>query len=160
MVDLGAHSLGTSLAFTAFQSDDTLQDRIHQTYAYNPAFSPFAEENVSDKYEADGRVRYFIDLSDPVSVGGIGSIGPQNVVYRNNWNPLTAHSLTQWGGKGSWSWETDAGEDAAPKIKQEEEIVDADNDGVPDDAMVVGDDYQLDFGDDFNSGAWRVYFNT
>ena len=96
-VDLGAHSLGTSLALTAYQNDDTLQDRIHQSYLYNPAYSPFAE-NVTAKYEKDDRVRYFIDLSDAVSVGDMGSIGPKTVVYRNNWNPISAHRLVQWGG--------------------------------------------------------------
>jgi len=157
-VDLGAHSLGTSLALTAYEADPTLQNRIHESYMYSPAFTPFTG-NITDKYEADDRVRYFIDLSDIVSIGDLGSKGPSNVVYRNNWNPLTGHSLTQWGGKGGWSWETDIKEDAAP-IQKEDDFVDADNDGVPDDAMVVGDDYQLDFGEGFDSGAWRVYFNT
>ena len=162
VVDLGAHSLGTSLAFTAFQSDDTLQDRIHQTYAYNPAFSPFAEENVSDKYEADDRVRYFIDLSDPVSVGDLGSKGPTNVVYRNNWNPITAHKLVQWGGESGLA-EHDASahkEKPAVEIKTEENIKDYDHDGVPDDILPVdlGDDYTLDLGDAFNADSWKSYW--
>ena len=156
VVDLGAHSLGTSLAFTAFQSDDTLQDRIHQTYAYNPAFSPF------DKYEADDRVRYFIDLSDPVSVGDLGSKGPTNVVYRNNWNPITAHKLVQWGGEAGLA-EHDASaqkEKPAVEIKTEENIKDYDHDGVPDDILPVdlGDDYTLDLGDAFNADSWKSYW--
>ena len=156
VVDLGAHSLGTSLAFTAFQSDDTLQDRIHQTYAYNPAFSPF------DKYEADDRVRYFIDLSDPVSVGDLGSKGPTNVVYRNNWNPITAHKLVQWGGESGLA-EHDASaqkEKPAVEIKTEENIKDYDHDGVPDDILPVdlGDDYTLDLGDAFNADSWKSYW--
>ena len=75
IVDTGAHSLGTSLLTQAFETDDSLQDRIRQSYLFNPAMSPFAE-NVTSKYEADDRVRYFIDLMDPVSVGGIGDRGP------------------------------------------------------------------------------------
>ena len=147
-VDLGAHSLGTSLALTAFQHDDTLQDRIHQSYLYNPAYTPF-HSNVTDAFEADDRVRYFIDLSDVVSAGDLGSRGPQNVVYRNNWNPLTAHSLTQWGGKPGWSWE-DAIKDE-PEIKKEEDVRD-------DSRIVADDDYVLDFGDSFDQGGWNVHF--
>ena len=51
-------------------------------------------------FEHDERVRYFIDLMDPVSVGGIGGTGPSNVVYRTDWslNPLVAHSVNQWAG--------------------------------------------------------------
>ena len=99
VVDIGGHSLGTSLILTAFDNDDSLEDRIHQTYLYNPAMSPFANENVTQKYEDDEGVRYFIDVIDPVSVGGIGSKGPKNVVYRGSYrNPLHSHQLTQWGG--------------------------------------------------------------
>ena len=96
---MGAHSLGTSLLTQAYETDDSLQDRVRQSYLFNPAMSPFAE-NVTSKYEADDRVRYFIDLMDPVSVGGIGSTGPSNVVYRTDWsfNPLVAHSVSQWAG--------------------------------------------------------------
>ena len=131
-------------------------------YAYNPAFSPFAEENVSDKYEADDRVRYFIDLSDPVSVGDLGSKGPTNVVYRNNWNPITAHKLVQWGGESGLA-EHDASaqkEKPAVEIKTEENIKDYDHDGVPDDILPVdlGDDYTLDLGDAFNADSWKSYW--
>lgn len=162
-IDLGAHSLGTSLALTAFQNDDTLQDRIHQSYLFNPAFSPFSKEgNITDKYEADDRVRYFIDLSDPVSVGDLGSKGPKNVVYRNNWNPFTAHKLVQWGGETGLTEHTDAPEAGAP-VKKTELPVDYNHDGVPDPPRstddAVGDDYQLDFGDDFSSDTWNVYWN-
>ena len=162
VVDLGAHSLGTSLALTAFQADDTLQDRIHQTYLYNPAWSPFAQENVTDKYEGDDRVRYFIDLSDPVSLGDLGSSGPTNVVYRNNWNPLTAHKLVQWGGEPTAGLaQHDVAEKEPVDIKTEDAIKDRDHDGVPDFddvAVGVGDDYVLDLGDGFDSGTWDAYW--
>ena len=167
VVDLGAHSLGTSLALTAFQADDTLQDRIHQTYLYNPAWSPFAQENVTDKYEADDRVRYFIDLSDPVSLGDLGSRGPTNVVYRNNWNPLTAHKLVQWGGEPGLQQHDGAAEKDPVDIKTEDAFQDRDHDGVPDatveegadvGAVAVGDDFVLDLGDDFDSGSWNSYW--
>ena len=162
-VDLGAHSLGTSLALTAFQGDDTLQSRIHQTYLYNPAFSPMAEENVADKYEADDRVRYFIDLSDPVSVGDIGSNGPKNVVYRNNWNPFTAHKLVQWGGDTGLEAHDEPEPEPAAPIKKAELPVDYNRDGVPDPprdaADAVGSDYVLDFGDAFNTDSWNTYWS-
>ena len=163
VVDLGAHSLGTSLALSAFQADETLQDRIHQTYLYNPAFSPFAAGNITDKYEGDDRVRYFIDLSDPVSVGDLGSRGPTNVVYRNNWNPLTAHKLVQWGGitEGE-AWEHDAVKPAVD-IRTEQSVKDRDHDGVPDEDVpvpAVGDDYELDLGDDFDPETWDTYWEN
>ena len=153
-VDLGAHSLGTSLSLTAFQNDDTLQDRIHQSYLYNPAFSPFTE-NITDKYEADDRVRYFIDLSDVVSVGDLGSNGPSNVVYRNNWNPITAHKLVQWGGETGLA---EHDEESAP-IEKAELPTDLNHDGVPDIPSTVADDYVLDLGDDFDGDSWNVYWN-
>ena len=161
-VDLGAHSLGTSLALTAYQNDDTLQDRIHQSYLYNPAFTPFAE-NVTAKYEKDDRVRYFIDLSDAVSVGDMGSIGPKNVVYRNNWNPISAHRLVQWGGDTGLAEHDDATLATDAPIKKAELPVDYNRDGIPDpprsSAGVVGDDYDLDLGDDFNADSWNVYWD-
>lgn len=154
VVDLGAHSLGTSLALTAFHNDQTLQDRIHQSYLYNPAFSPIARENITEKYEADDRVRYFIDLADMVSVGNLGSRGPKNVVYRTNWNPITAHKLEQWGGTTGLK-EHDLPD---PPEKKAELPIDYNHDGVPDAPVAVGDDYILDFGDDFDGDAWSEYF--
>ena len=159
-VDLGAHSLGTSLALTAFQNDDTLQDRIHQSYLFNPAFTPLSE-NITDKYEADDRVRYFIDLSDVVSIGDLGSKGPSNVVYRNNWNPLTAHKLVQWGGEAGLE-EHDEPLVTTP-ISKEELPIDYNHDGVPDPprsfADGVGDNFVMDFGDEFNTDSWNVYWS-
>ena len=169
-VDLGAHSLGTSLALTAFHNDPTLQDRIHQSYLFNPAFSPLSKEgNITDKYESDDRVCYFIDLSDPVSVGDLGSKGPSNVVYRNNWNPFTAHKLVQWGGETGLADHDvkDDGETPSlqPQVTKGELPVDYNHDGVPDpprsSADDVGDDggnYVMDFGDDFDGDAWSEYF--
>jgi len=162
-VDLGAHSLGTSLALTAYDADDTLQERIHQSYLYNPAFTPFSE-NITDKFEADDRVRYFIDLSDVVSVGNLGSKGPKNVVYRNNWNPFTAHGLTQWGGRPGLAAHDDPIAEADKPLEKEADLpIDYNRDGIPDPprstADVVGDDYLLDLGDDFNTESWDVYWN-
>ena len=155
-------------------NDEGLQDRVHQSYLYNPAYSPFAKQNVTGKYEKDDRVRYFIDLSDPVSVGGIGSIGPKNVVYRNNWNFVTSHKLVQWGGDTGLAEhddaaESDLGESSARSqglqapIKKADLPVDYNKDGVPDpprsSAATASDDYQLDLGDDFDAGTWNVYWN-
>ena len=98
-VDLAAHSLGTSLALTAYEKNPELYGRIHQTFLYSPAFSPFAiKANVTEKYEKDANVRYFISLSDPVSIGDIGSQGPSNVVYRtgNPLKPMTEHNIESW----------------------------------------------------------------
>ena len=45
-------------------------------------------------------MRYFINTGDVVSIGGIGSVGPVNMVSRNprSLNPLSNHSLEQWTG--------------------------------------------------------------
>ena len=98
IVDAGAHSLGTSLLAEAYQANPGLQDRIRQTFLYNPAISPFNNSNVTQKYESDERVRYFINLNDFASVGSLGESGPKNVVYRTKWslNPLAAHKITEW----------------------------------------------------------------
>jgi hypothetical protein len=156
LVDVGGHSLGTSLITSAFDGDDTLQDRVNQTYLFNPAMSPLTE-NVTQEYEGDDRVRYFIDLLDPVSVGGIGEKGPKNVVYRTSYNP---HNLVNWGGA---TLEHD--EMPAQHHKEEELPYDTTGDGLPNDPVddrqpvVSGDDVFLDFGDDYTDD-WKVHFGA
>jgi hypothetical protein len=164
-IDVGGHSLGTSLIVTAFDNDKALQNRVHQTYLYNPAMSPFAK-NVTQDFEADDRVRYFIDLLDPVSVGDIGEMGPKNVVYRTSYhNPLHSHQLTQWGGPDGGLEEHDdmelEKEHLFEKGESAELPYDHNRDGVPDApaADPVGEDFNLDFGNDFDGGAWQVYWN-
>ena len=166
-VDIGGHSLGTSLVLTAYDNDDSLQDRVHQTYLYNPAMSPFSvRENVTQKYESDDRVRYFIDLLDPISVGGIGSVGPRNVVYRTGWERgLGTHALLSWGGANLDKHDFD------DTIEQKEDPLpyDQNRDGVPDitasaEQPVVApddaaDDFVLDFGDSYNDSGWHTYWN-
>ena len=166
-VDVGAHSLGTSLVLTAFDGDDTLQNRVHQTYLYNPAMSPFSSKNVTQEYEADDRVRYFIDLLDPVSVGDLGEKGPNNVVYRTSYhNPLHSHQLTQWGGPDGGLTEHDEAQLEKEHLIQEKKKAelpyDQNGDGIPDSPRSdpVADEFNLDFGNDFDSGAWKVYWNT
>ena len=38
-VDVGGHSLGTNLILTAYDHDDSLQNRVHETYLYNPTYT-------------------------------------------------------------------------------------------------------------------------
>ena len=165
IVDVGAHSLGTSLLTQAFETDDSLQDRIRQSYLYNPAFTPFAE-NVTDKYEADDRVRYFIDLMDLVSVGDLGSKGPSNVVYRTDWslNPLVAHTIEQWAGP-----ETEPKPEPKPEPSPENQALKEQKptgpfDGAPDTsglptkglASAFGPGVLLDFGEGFDAAAFGL----
>jgi len=72
---------------------------------------------VTDKYEQDERVRWFIDLLDPVSLGDLGGQGPKNAVYRTtfSWNPMAVHSLTAWG-EGT---DMPGKEDVAPQPSKE-----------------------------------------
>ena len=163
-VDVGGHSLGTSLILTAFDGDKTLQDRVHQTYLYNPAMSPFAR-NVTQQYESDDRVRYFMDLLDPVSIGDIGEKGPSNVVYRTSYkDPLHSHNLVKWGGSDG-GLETHDAHEKKPHLEKGELPYDTTGDGVPNDPEpdredgVLADEFTLDFGHSFDSGAWKVYWN-
>ena len=158
MVDIGAHSLGTSLVLQAFDDDDTLQDRVHQTYLYNPAVSPFTTNNITQKFEDDSRVRYFVDLLDPVSVGQLGSKGPRNVVYRTSYkdNPLDSHKLVQWGGDGTrQSHDEDKQDETYFNPKRREfgnaELVNVDNIFQENAVAPVGPDpgVVFDFGDAF-----------
>ncbi len=155
VVDVGAHSLGTSLVATAYQADDSLQDRVRQTYWYNPVFSPFAAldgGNVTDKYESDDRVRYFIDLMDLVSIGDLGSQGPNNVVYRTGnlgLSPLAPHELSQWFGNVELDLQQHDG--IAPTFPNVLEP----SDDLPQEGLgeAMGPGILLDFGPDFNPNS-------
>ena len=130
VVDVGGHSLGTSLIAKAYDDNGELQDRIRQTFMYNPVFSPIAPRNVTDKYEQDERVRWFIDLLDPVSLGDLGGQGPKNAVYRTtfSWNPMAVHSLTAWG-EGT---DKSGKQDVAPQLPKETDVpVGDDNSDLP-----------------------------
>ena len=164
-VDVGGHSLGTGLILTAYSNDPTLQDRVHQSYLYNPTYSPVAH-NITSDYEKDERVRYFIDLMDPVSVGGLGSKGPSNAVYRSNYkmNPLDSHKLVQWGGTNLREHD----EDDAPLVKKDELPYDRTGDGVPNlpepagqpaEPVVNADEFVLDFGDNYDGSSWNEYWD-
>ena len=102
IVDAGGHSLGTTLLLQAYDTPG-IKDRIRQTFLFNPAASPIAEVgtgagNITEKYERDNTVRYFVNLSDLVSSGLLGDEGPVNVVYRTGspLHPMTAHSIDEW----------------------------------------------------------------
>ena len=100
VVDLAAHSLGTSLALQAY-GDKSIYNAIHETYLYNPAYSPLVRGS-ADAYERDANVRYFINTLDPVSMGSLGHQAPSNVVFRAQGDPVAAHKLAQWQGASSY----------------------------------------------------------
>ena len=124
IVDVGAHSLGTVLVLEAYKNRPDLQNRVHMTRLYNPAYNPqllsaSQMPSVSKDFEQDPRVRYFINLGDMVSAGGFGTTGPKNVVYRTPlgndmaWrstgggvDPYHLHVLRQWQGP-YWSGSTE-----------------------------------------------------
>ena len=160
-VDVGGHSLGTNLILTAYDHDDSLQNRVHETYLYNPTYTPTPfVKNITEKFEKDDRVRYFIALLDPVSVGSLGSMGPKNAVYRSGFKelgPFGTHKLMQWGG-ATGLHEHDAKPLAEP-LKEEEKVnQDVAVDSGPAD-VGVGSDFVVDFGDNYNDQAWQVYWN-
>ena len=99
VTDLASHSLGTSLALKAYSDYNRIYDRIHETYMYNPAYSPFLR-GVTDAYERDANVRYFVNLNDMVSMGSLGHRAPRNAVFRSEGGPMSGHQLAQWQGSG------------------------------------------------------------
>ena len=99
MIDLAAHSLGTALALQSYSQSSTTYERIHETYLYNPAYSPLLR-GAADAYERDTNVRYFINLNDVVSMGSFGHRAPRNVVYKTNGSARTGHQIAQWQGSG------------------------------------------------------------
>ena len=100
VIDLAAHSLGTSLALEAY-GNKTIYNAMHETYLYNPAYSPLMRGS-TDAYERDENVRFFVNALDPVSMGGMGHRAPRNVVYRSEGDPISAHNLAQWQGASSY----------------------------------------------------------
>ena len=105
-VDVGGHSLGTALILRSYKENADMQNRIQQTYLYNPAYNPtgylttMAKDDITE-FEKDQRVRYFINLADGVSIGGLGHTGPANVVYKTpigSGTGLNVHKLRQWQG--------------------------------------------------------------
>ena len=100
VIDLAAHSLGTSLALRAFK-DKAIYNAVHETYLYSPAYSPFVK-GLTDDYERDANVRYFINTRDAVSMGGLSNRAPANVVFRSSGNPISAHKLAQWQGSSAY----------------------------------------------------------
>ena len=99
VVDLAAHSLGTTLALQAYLQSAQTYDSIHESYMYNPAYSPIVV-GAADKFERDDSVRYFVNFNDPVSLRSLGHKAPSNVVYRSEGNLLSSHKLAQWQGSG------------------------------------------------------------
>ena len=158
VIDVGAHSLGTALVSKAYDDNGELQDRIRQTYFYNPVFSPIAASNVTDKYEQDERVRFFIDLLDPVSLGDLGREGPKNAVYRTNftWNPMAMHSLTAWN-EGT---DRPGREDVAPPLPKEEDVRMGDNrNDLPTEGLAQATGSSgtlLDFGDGWDTTSFGL----
>ncbi len=102
VVDVAGHSLGTSLILEGYTANPGMIDKVHGTFLYNPAYGAPGLYNIgsTSDYEANPNVRYFINTGDVVSIGGIGSVGPVNMVSRNprSINPLANHSLEQWTG--------------------------------------------------------------
>ena len=164
VVDLAAHSLGTSLALQAYNDRD-VYNKIHETYLYNPAYSPFLRGK-TDAYEKDASVRYFINVRDVVSMGGSAHKAPRNVVYRSEGNVASAHKLAQWQGASSYQepiyhappeTRVHAHKQALYLTKHEEQADDGGADDVRDLAAAqsdVADAATFDFGDEhFDYGA-------
>ena len=101
VVDLAAHSLGVSLSLQAYLESELTYKHVHETYLYNPAWSPIMRGSV-DHFERDTNVRYFINMNDMVSMGGLGHRAPSNVVYRSTGLAGGAHGIAQWQGSSAY----------------------------------------------------------
>ena len=55
-----------------------------------------------DHFERDTNVRYFINMNDMVSMGGLGHRAPSNVVYRSTGLAGGAHGIAQWQGSSAY----------------------------------------------------------
>jgi len=159
-IDLAAHSLGTSLAVTAYENNPDIYDRVSQTYLYNPAMSPLAiGGNVTEKYEKDPKVRYFISLSDPVSVGDIGNEPPVNAVFRtgNILHPMAEHDIASWY-PGTYDQLDVHQTDNTVQVQQ--------NEATESVAATAGSavrplgEHSITFGDDFNFDTWEQSLGT
>ena len=94
--EVAAHSLGASLALESMQHKE-IYNAVHETYLYSPFL-----RGTTDAFERDSAVRYFINVKDVVSMGGIGHAAPANVVYRSDGTLASAHKLAQWQGASSY----------------------------------------------------------
>ena len=153
-IDLAAHSLGTSLAVTAYENNPDIYDRINQTYLYNPAMSPLSiAGNVTEKYEKDPKVRYFISLSDPVSVGDIGNEPPVNAVFRtgNILHPMAEHDIGSWYPGTYEDLDVHQTDDKTVPLEQNADSVAA----TAGSAVRPMGEHSVTFGDDFNFDAWE-----
>ena len=168
VIDLAAHSLGTSLALESY-SDKAVYNAIHETYLYSPAYSPFLRGS-TDAFERDSSVRYFINVHDLVSMGGVGHKSPSNVVYRSSGGPLSSHKIAQWQGSSAYQepiyhappeTKLHAHKAVFGKVKHDETddaVADVVGEDTGDSAGAQGDSEQVgeyDFGDvpEFNYAA-------
>ena len=60
VIDVASHSLGTSLTLEAYTANPGMQNRIHETFLFNPAYT-VGGRGSTNEYEKDKRVRYFIN---------------------------------------------------------------------------------------------------
>ena len=160
VVDLAAHSLGTSLALQAY-SDQGLHNRIHETYLYNPAYSPFLRGK-TDAYEKDPSVRFFINVRDLVSMGGSAHKAPRNVVYRSEGDIASSHKLAQWQGASAYQepiyhappeTQVHARKQALHLTKRDDAIPTEPVRDLLVDQEQLPDPVTFDFGSDFDFGA-------
>jgi len=167
-IDIAGHSLGTVLIVTAFENNRELQRRVHETFLFNPAYNPLTavgseHDSILKHYEKDQRIRYFINLNDPVSIGDASSRGPVNVVYRSaitTGGGMGTHKLTQWQGSAPQEEpaapaapDVDMPEQRAPESPKENNQ----NDDAEDSGVLFGAG-ALDFGSDTFLDEFRRRF--
>ena len=87
-------------------------------------------------------------------------------MYRTSYhNPLESHKLIQWGGSAGLTEHDHAQLEKEHLTHKAELPYDQDRDGVPDpvpnDPARVGtaDEFHLDFGDGYDAGEWKTYWN-
>ena len=100
-LELGAHSLGASLAAETFRLNPRMEGAFERVNLFNPGSSPLAEENVVNSLIGKDNSYFYLNSVDPVSFGTTfgGQVIPSDHLVMNTpqgLNPITNHSIDQW----------------------------------------------------------------
>merc|ERR1711964_134782 len=111
VIDVCAHSLGTSLVLETYMKNLKLEDRVRRTYLFNPVYTPFhsgKNSEISRMFEDNQDCRWFMNTADIVSVEGQDKMfdgrWPKNVTLNIGQEPpflhiRKNHAISQWNGK-------------------------------------------------------------
>ena len=97
-VDMGGHSLGTSLAMEGIKKYPHVLDRVDKVYLFNAPYSITGGGSNRDQ-ENNPKVRYFMNKKDIVSISRTGPLPVNYVIQpksKNIFDILGNHTVDQW----------------------------------------------------------------